>query len=367
MVHLVAKGTVLWLYMVWSWGNIKRVLKQGTVFIRQEGKTMAILVTGGAGYIGSHTAAELLEAGEDAIIVDNLQKGHKAAVKGGKFYHGDLRDDAFLDRVFRENEIEGVIHFAADSLVGESVREPLKYYNNNVVSTFLLLDRMKEYGVKRLVFSSSAATYGEPGNIPVLETDRTVPASPYGETKLAMEKALKWADAAYGIKYVSLRYFNAAGAHISGEIGEDHRPETHLIPIVLEAALGKRDSIEIFGDDYDTPDGSCIRDYIHVTDLAVAHILALNSLREGGGSRIYNLGNGRGFSVKEVIRVAREVTGIKIKETIAPRREGDPAVLVASSEKIRNELNWKPRYDDLAVIIETAWRWHKNHPDGYGD
>ncbi|MGE5614794.1 MAG: UDP-glucose 4-epimerase GalE [Bacillota bacterium] len=328
---------------------------------------MSILVTGGAGYIGSHTAIELLEANEDVIIVDNLQKGHKGAVKGGKFYQGDLRDDAFLDRVFGENEIEEVIHFAADSLVGESVQDPLKYYNNNVVSTLRLLGKMKEYGVRRLVFSSTAATYGEPENIPILETDRTLPTNPYGETKLAVERALKWADAAYGIKYASLRYFNAAGAHVSGEIGEDHKPETHLIPIVLETALGKRDSVQVFGDDYDTPDGSCIRDYIHVTDLAVAHILALKSLREGSGSGIYNLGNGKGFSVKEVVRIAREVTGVKIKETIAPRRAGDPAVLVASSEKIRNELKWEPGYDDLAVIIETAWRWHKNHPDGYGD
>lgn len=328
---------------------------------------MSILVTGGAGYIGSHTVMELLEEKEDVVIVDNLQKGHKGAIKGGRFYHGDLRDDAFLKKVFSDNEIEEVIHFAADSLVGESVKEPLKYYNNNVVSTLRLLGMMKEYGVKRLVFSSTAATYGEPENIPILETDRTMPSNPYGETKLAVEKALKWADDAYGIKYASLRYFNAAGAHISGEIGEDHKPETHLIPIVLEAALGRRDSIQIFGDDYDTPDGSCIRDYIHVTDLAAAHILALKSLRDGGESRIYNLGNGKGFSVREVVRIAREVTGIKIKETIAPRRAGDPAVLVASSEKIRNELNWKPRYDDLSVIIDTAWQWHKNHPYGYGD
>jgi len=335
--------------------------------IQAGGKAMSVLITGGAGYIGSHTAVELLEAKEEVIIVDNLQKGHKGAIKGGKFYQGDLRDDAFLKRVFSENEIEEVIHFAADSLVGESVKEPLKYYNNNVVSTLRLLGVMKEFGVKRLVFSSTAATYGEPENIPILETDRTVPTNPYGETKLAVEKALKWADAAYGIKYVSLRYFNAAGAHISGEIGEDHKPETHLIPIVLEAALGKRDSIQIFGDDYDTPDGSCIRDYIHVTDLATAHILALNSLRKGGESRIYNLGNGKGFSVKEVVQIAREVTGVKIKEAIAPRRAGDPAVLVASSEKIRKELNWRPKFDDLAVIINTAWQWHKNHPDGYKD
>lgn len=328
---------------------------------------MSTLVTGGAGYIGSHTAIELLAANEDVIILDNLQKGHKGAIKGGRFCQGDLRDDAFLDSVFKENNIEEVVHFAADSLVGESVAEPLKYYNNNMVSTLRLLGKMKEYGVKRLVFSSTAATYGEPENIPILETDRTFPANPYGETKLAVEKVLKWADNAYGIKYVSLRYFNAAGAHISGTIGEDHKPESHLIPIVLQAALGKRDAIQIFGDDYETSDGSCVRDYIHVTDLAMAHMLALKSLRAEGGSRIYNLGNGKGYSVKEVVQLARKVTGVNIKEAIVPRRAGDPAVLVASSEKIRRELKWEPKYNDLVTIIETAWKWHKNHPDGYGD
>ncbi len=328
---------------------------------------MAILVTGGAGYIGSHTAAELLAANEDVIILDNLEKGHRGAVKGGKLCKGDLRDAEFLDSVFKENRIDEVIHFAAYSLVGESVTEPLKYYNNNMVSTLRLLDKMKEYGVKRLVFSSTAATYGEPENIPILETDRTFPTNPYGETKLSVEKVLKWADNAYGIKYVSLRYFNAAGAHISGAIGEDHKPESHLIPIVLQAALGKRDAIQIFGDDYNTPDGSCIRDYIHVTDLAMAHILALKSLRNGGDSRIYNLGNGKGFSVKEVVSLARKVTGVNIKEVIAPRRAGDPAVLVASSDRIKDELKWEPKYDDLSTIIETAWKWHKDHPEGYGD
>jgi UDP-glucose 4-epimerase len=328
---------------------------------------MAILVTGGAGYIGSHTAAELLAANEDVVVLDNLEKGHRGAVKGGKFCKGDLRDAEFLDGVFKENHIDEVIHFAAYSLVGESVTEPLKYYNNNMVSTLRLLDKMKEYGVKRLVFSSTAATYGEPENIPILETDRTFPTNPYGETKLSVEKVLKWADNAYGIKYVSLRYFNAAGAHISGTLGEDHKPESHLIPIVLQAALGKRDAIQIFGDDYDTPDGSCVRDYIHVTDLAMAHILALKSLRNGGDSRIYNLGNGKGFSVKEVVSLARKVTGVDIKEVIAPRRAGDPAILVASSDRIKTELKWEPKYDDLSTIIETAWKWHKDHPEGYGD
>ena len=328
---------------------------------------MAILVAGGAGYIGSHTAAELLDRGEKVVIVDNLQKGHRNAVLGGKFYLGDLRNSEVLDTIFRENEIEAVIDFAADSLVGESVTEPLKYYNNNVVSTLSLLGKMKEYGVKKIVFSSTAATYGEPENIPILESDKNNPTNPYGETKLAVEKALKWSDNAYGIKFAALRYFNAAGAHISGKIGEDHSPESHLIPIILQTALGKRESISIFGDDYNTPDGTCIRDYIHVTDLADAHILALENLRNGGNSDIFNLGNGKGFSVKEVIDVARAVTGEPIKAIMAERRAGDPAILIASSEKIQKVLNWKPKYNELSTIIETAWNWHKNHPNGYSD
>ncbi len=328
---------------------------------------MAVLVTGGAGYIGSHTVAELIEAEEEVVIVDNLRKGHKKAVLGGKLYVGDLRDDEFLSKVFEENEIEAVIHFAADSLVGESVSDPLKYYNNNVVSALKLLTKMKETGVNRVVFSSTAATYGEPENVPILETDRTFPTNPYGETKLSIEKALKWSDNAYGIKYVSLRYFNAAGAHVSGSIGEDHSPESHLIPIVLQAALGKRESVGIFGDDYKTPDGTCVRDYIHVTDLAQAHILALKKLRSGGESSIYNLGNGKGFSVKEVVELAREVSGVNIKAVKMERRPGDPAVLVASSDRIKKELNWIPKYNDLRFIIDTAWKWHKNNPDGYND
>ena len=328
---------------------------------------MAILVTGGAGYIGSHTVAELLDHNEEVVVVDSLYKGHKDAVLGGKFYIGDLRDDEFLTKVFKENDIEAVIHFAADSLVGESVVEPLKYYNNNVVSTLRLLTKMNEFGVKKIVFSSTAATYGEPKNIPILEGDPTVPTNPYGETKLAVEKALKWADNAYGIKHVILRYFNAAGAHISGKIGEDHNPESHLIPIILQVARKQREHIAIFGDDYNTPDGTCIRDYIHVTDLSDAHVCALKKLREGADSGIYNLGNGAGFSVKEVIEIARQVTGDPIKAVVAPRRPGDPAVLIASSERAQKELNWKPKYNSLETIIETAWNWHKNHPNGYND
>ncbi|MDP4094308.1 MAG: UDP-glucose 4-epimerase GalE [Bacillota bacterium] len=328
---------------------------------------MAILVTGGAGYIGSHTVAELLEMNEDVVIIDNLEKGHEKAVTGGRFYKGDLRDDEFLTKVFKEEDIEAVIHFAAYSLVGESVGDPLKYYNNNVASTLKLLTAMKEHRVGKIVFSSTAATYGEPEKVPILEDNRTLPTNPYGETKLAVEKALKWADKAYGIKYTALRYFNAAGAHLSGRIGEDHNPESHLIPIILQAALGKRDKVSIFGDDYNTPDGTCMRDYIHVVDLARAHVLALKRLRIGGESEIFNLGNGKGFSVKEVIEAAREVTGIDIKSEISGRRAGDPAVLVASSEKAKKELCWKPEFDDLKTIIETAWKWHRENPDGYKD
>lgn len=326
---------------------------------------MSVLVCGGAGYIGSHTVAELLDRGENVVIADNLQKGHKEAVLGGKLMIGDLRDSDFLDKVFTENDIESVIQFAADSLVGESVGDPLKYYNNNVVSTLCLLTKMKQYGVDKIVFSSTAAVYGEPKNVPIMETDPTVPTNPYGETKLSVEKALRWCYEAYDIKYTALRYFNAAGAHISGKIGEDHNPESHLIPIILQAALGKRECITIFGDDYNTEDGTCVRDYIHVTDLADAHILALNKMRKDGKSNIYNLGNGNGFSVKEVVDIAREVTGVDIKAKLGERRPGDPAVLVASAEKAKKELGWQPKYDDLGTIIETAWKWHKDHPNGY--
>lgn len=327
---------------------------------------MAILVCGGAGYIGSHMVAYLLEKGKDVVVLDNLQKGHKEAVLCKKFYKGDLRDRAVLDKVFTENNIEAVIDFAADSLVGESVTEPIKYFENNIGGTLSLLSVMKDYGVKNIVFSSTAATYGEPENIPILESDKTFPTNPYGESKLAVEKILKWCDNAYGIKYTALRYFNAAGAHVSGKIGEHHNPETHLIPIVLQVALGERNKIMIFGDDYKTEDGTCIRDYIHVYDLASAHLLALERLMNGEESAVYNLGNGKGFSVKEVVEVARKVTGKEIKAEVAPRRAGDPAVLVASSEKAKKELNWKPEFNSLETIIETAWNWHKNHPNGYG-
>lgn len=326
---------------------------------------MAVLVTGGAGYIGSHTVLELIKRGEDVVVVDNLSKGHEEAVTGGKLYKGDLRDCEFIEKVFCENDIEAVIHFAAYSLVGESVQVPLKYYENNFVCGLNLLKKMQEHGVKKIIFSSTAATYGEPENIPILETDRTEPTNPYGETKLSVEKMLKWADRAYGIKYTSLRYFNACGADVSGRIGEDHRPESHLIPIVLQVALGKRKQITIYGDDYDTKDGTCVRDYIHVTDLANAHILALERLRNGGNSTVYNLGSGKGFSVKEIVEKSREVTGMDIPAVIGERRPGDPSTLIASSQKIKDELGWKPEFDDIGKIIETAWNWHRTHPDGY--
>lgn len=326
---------------------------------------MAVLVCGGAGYIGSHMVAELLESGEEVVILDNFQKGHRDAILGGKLYEGDLRDRSVLDKIFTENKIDSVIDFAADSLVGESVVEPLKYFENNVGSTLNLLGAMRDHKVKYIVFSSTAATYGEPENTPILESDRTLPTNPYGESKLTVEKVLKWCDNAYGIKYTALRYFNAAGAHISGKIGEDHRPESHLIPLILQVALGQREKIMIFGDDYNTEDGTCIRDYIHVTDLANAHLMALDRLRKGGESRIYNLGNGKGFSVKEVIETTRKVTGKEIKAEVTPRRAGDPAILIASSEKAISELNWKPKYDSLDTIIDTAWQWHKNHANGY--
>jgi len=326
---------------------------------------MAVLVTGGAGYIGSHAVAALLEREEDIVVIDNLQQGHRDAVLGGKLYEGDLRDEAFMDQVFRENDIDAVIHFAANSLVGESMKLPGKYYHNNVFGTLCLLEKMNEYNVRKIVFSSTAATYGEPENVPIDEYDRTVPTNAYGETKLAMEKMMKWFDVAHGIKYVSLRYFNAAGAHESGKIGEDHNPESHLIPIVLQVALEQRAHISVFGDDYDTEDGTCIRDYIHVSDLADAHVLAVDRLRSGGDSAVYNLGSGNGYSVKQVIDIARAVTGHAIPAVIEPRRAGDPAVLIASSNRARTELGWSPKRDNLEKIIASAWSWHKANPSGY--
>ena len=318
-----------------------------------------ILVTGGAGYIGSHVAKKLAEAGFNVIVLDNLSKGHREAVLKGKLIVGDLADVDLLDRIMKEEGIEGVIHLAADSLVGESMEKPGKYYRNNVANGINLLEAMVNNGVEYIVFSSTAAVYGEPEEIPITESHPANPENTYGESKLFFEKILKRYDEIYNLRYVSLRYFNAAGADLSGQIGEAHDPETHLIPIVLEKALGVREKLYIFGADYPTKDGTCIRDYIHVEDLADAHILAIEALAAGLESRIYNLGKGEGYSVREVIEAAEEVTGKKIEAEIAGRRAGDPAVLVASSEKIKKELGWKPLYPDLKTIIESAWRWHK--------
>ncbi|NGM82950.1 UDP-glucose 4-epimerase GalE [Paenibacillus sp. 7124] len=328
---------------------------------------MAILVTGGAGYIGSHTVAELLDRGEEVVVLDSLVTGHKESLLGGKLYVGDLRDKELLAKLFAENDIEAVIHFAASSLVGESMKDPVKYYDNNVYGTQCLLEGMQKAGVDKIVFSSTAATYGEPEKVPIEETDRTEPSNVYGETKLTMERMMSWFDKVLGIKYVALRYFNAAGAHASGKIGEDHRPESHLIPLVLQTALKQRESIAVFGDDYPTEDGTCIRDYIHVSDLADAHVRAVTYLRSGSGSNFFNLGNGLGFSVKEVIETAKEVTGLDIPVVIQERRAGDPAVLVASSAKARSVLGWNPSRADLKEIIRSAWNWHSSHPQGYGE
>lgn len=329
---------------------------------------MRILVLGGAGYIGSHTALELVKAGNEVVIADNLVTGYRKAIpKGAKFYEGDLRDFDFLNKLFQQEKIDAVIHFAAYSLVGESVTNPLKYYDNNLYGTKVLLEAMVKNNVGKIVFSSTAATYGEPENIPILESDRTCPTNPYGETKLAMEKMFKWTAEAHGLRYVSLRYFNACGADESGEIGEAHTPESHLIPLILQVPNGKRETISIYGTDYDTPDGTCIRDYIHVTDLAQAHILAVQYLNNGGESDIFNLGNGVGYSVREVIETARKVTGHPIPATESSRRAGDPARLVASSEKAKKILGWKPVHDSLEEIIASAWNWHKNHPNGYDE
>ena len=327
---------------------------------------MAILVLGGAGYIGSHTVYELIDAGRDVVVADNLLTGFRAAVHPkARFYHLDIRDRAALDVLFQAEKIDGVIHFAASSQVGESMSDPLKYYDNNLHGTMVLLSAMVAHGVDKIVFSSTAAAYGEPEQVPILETDRTVPTNCYGETKLSMERMMAWVSQAHGLRYVALRYFNAAGAHPSGSIGEAHTPETHLIPIILQVPNGQRDKVSIFGGDYPTRDGTCVRDYIHVTDLAQAHILALDYLLAGGENNVIKLCNGVGFTNKEVLEVARSVTGHPIPAEVAPRRAGDPAQLVASSEKAKAVLGWKPKYDDLNTIVATAWKWHQSHPNGY--
>lgn len=320
-------------------------------------------MTGGAGYIGSVVTEELLNDGHEVVVFDNLSKGHRrAVVEGAQFVEGDLADGARVRETLKGQGTEAVIHMAADSLVGESVTDPAKYYGNNVSAGLALLDAMVAASVTRLVFSSTAAVYGEPEKQPVEETDASQPTNPYGETKLAFERALRWYDGAYAMRYASLRYFNAAGA--TERCGEVHSPETHLIPIVLQAAAGRRTHVEVYGEDYPTRDGTCVRDYVHVVDLARAHVAALSIL--GERSAVYNLGcGGEGYTVRQVIDSAREVTGRVINVRTAARRPGDPAVLVASSEKIRRELGWSPRFEDLRAIIESAWDWMLSHPEGY--
>lgn len=327
---------------------------------------MSILVLGGAGYIGSHAVYQLIDQGFQVAVIDNLQTGHRDAVHPqAAFYEGDIRSREFMRSVFEKEQIEAILHFAANSLVGESVLEPLKYYDNNVYGTQIVLEMMKEFDVKHIVFSSTAAVYGEQKVVPITEEAETKPTNTYGETKLTMEKMMAWCEKAFGIKYAALRYFNVAGARQGGEIGEDHNPETHLIPVVLEAALGKRPAVMIFGDDYDTSDGTCVRDYIHVEDLIASHILALKFLQNGGESHCFNLGSSQGFSVKEIVETAKKVTGIDIPIQIGERRAGDPSTLIASSEKAKRLLGWNPTRTSIEQIITDAWNWHQHHPNGY--
>jgi UDP-glucose 4-epimerase len=325
-----------------------------------------ILVTGGAGYIGSIVTETLVEEGDSVVVFDNLYYGHRSAVHpDAVFVEGDLADRAAVKALFDAHDIEAVMHFASYSLVGESMQKPFLYLGGNVNNGINLLQEAVEHGVRRFILSSTANLFDDPQRMPIDEKERIVPGSPYGESKNILERFLHWLDRIYGFRYAALRYFNAAGASPTGERGEDHDPETHLIPLTLQVALGQREKITIYGDDYPTHDGSCVRDYIHVADLAQAHILALRALDKG--SRTYNLGNGQGFTVKEVIETCRTVTGHHIPAEIGARRPGDPATLIASSEKIRRELGWEPQYPDLRTIVEHAWAWHSKHPNGYGD
>ncbi len=326
---------------------------------------MSILVTGGAGYIGSHCVKALREAGREVIIYDNLSTGHRQAVQGAPLVRADLRDARRLEATLRRHKVTAVIHFAAKSLVGESMKDPQAYYDNNVTGTLSLLQAMRGARVGQIVFSSSAAAYGEPEKIPITEDAAQKPTNVYGRTKVLMEQILRDFEAAYGLRWTALRYFNVAGADDSGEIGEDHRPETHLIPIVFQVLLGQRDHLDLYGTDYPTRDGTCIRDYIHVTDLIDAHLLALKRLEAGGASRVYNLGNGQGFSNREIVQTAEKVTATKVKVNETGRRAGDPAVLVASSDRAVAELGWQPQHAQLDKIVASAWRWHSAHPRGY--
>lgn len=325
---------------------------------------MRILVTGGAGYVGSHVVQALLEAGHEPIVFDNLSSGHPEAVLDAELVVGDIADRDKLSEVLRQYTFDGCIHLAASSLVAESVRDPSRYFWNNVVAGLTLFDSLVRADVPWVVLSSTAAVYGEPEVLPIPEEHPKRPTNAYGESKWMLERILKWYEQAYGFRYVILRYFNAAGAHPSGRIGEDHRPETHVIPLILQVALGKQEAIAVFGKDYHTPDGTAVRDYVHVCDLASAHVAAVERLCTGGLSASYNLGTQRGYSVLEVIELARQVTGRQIPVVFKPRRAGDPAVLVASSELAQRELGWTPKFD-LQAILETAWHWHANHPNGY--
>ena len=344
-----------------------RVQRVILVSNRERRSHMSILVTGGAGYIGSHCVAALLERGADVVVVDNLSKGHRSALKGGTFYAGDISDRAFLDMVLNREHIDAVIHFAAFSLVGESMNMPERYFRNNSAAALTLIEAMLAHKISYLVFSSTAATYGEPAYTPIDEAHPQAPTNPYGESKRIIEGMLKWCDNAYGLKYAALRYFNVAGAWHDGSIGEDHRPETHLIPLVLAAAQGKRSHLSLYGTDYPTRDGTCVRDYIHVEDLVDAHFLALDYLKRGNPSACFNLGNGQGFSNLEIIEAARRVTGAQIPIVCEDRRPGDPAVLVASSKKAADVLGWRPKHHLIDNIIASAWKWHTTHPDGYNE
>ncbi|MCL2015829.1 MAG: UDP-glucose 4-epimerase GalE [Defluviitaleaceae bacterium] len=327
---------------------------------------MSILVCGGAGYIGSHMTATLVENGYDTIVADNLSMGHKPAIwQGAAFYNADIGNSADLDKIFTSHKIDAVLHFAAFMAVGESVENPAKYYQNNVVATLKLLDTMLRHGVKKFVFSSSASVYGIPKTTPITEDMPKAPISPYAETKLAVETILKWYSAAYGLKYVALRYFNVAGAHETAKIGEDHQPETHLIPLCIHAAQGKIPVLKLFGNDYNTPDCTCIRDYIHVVDLADAHVLALEHLLHNGESNTYNLGSQNGFSNKQIIETVKKITGLNFPIEQVGRRAGDPDILIASSEKIKKDLGWNPTKTTIEKIIATAWAWHSQNPNGY--
>jgi UDP-glucose 4-epimerase len=327
---------------------------------------MNILVTGGAGYVGSHAVRKLLRAGHEVWVYDNLSRGHRRAVPDGRLLIGELEDRAALTQALRDHRIEAVMHFAAFALVGESVSDPALYYRNNIVAAISLAEAMRAAGVKRIVFSSTTATYGEPKQIPIPETEPQNPINPYGFSKLVFEHLLHDYAQAYGWGYAALRYFNAAGAAPEGDLGEDHDPESHLIPIVLQVALGQRREIVIYGDDYPTPDGTCIRDYVHVDDLADAHLLALEKLRDGQGIQL-NLGTGLGCSVREVIDACRKITGHAIPERMGERRPGDPPALVADARRAREVLGWQPRYARIEEIVATAWNWHRGHPDGYSD